>query len=1022
MNLFDAISRNNENDVRRFILEEGANIESRNIDGFSPLDWAAAKSNENIVRALVELGADLRSRNGGGTPLHWAAIEGKEDNVRALVNLGADIESRDGLSRTPLISAALTEHDNVVRALVQLDADTESTDSLGRTPLTLAVIAGKERNVRALIQLGRANIESRDSIGRTPLAWAASGQETMLLTLIELGAEIDSKDQSGRTPLSWAASLGKDLNVRTLFHRGADIESRDNSGRTPLSWAANGQEMIVRTLIHLGADIQSRDNFGRTPLTWANRDTVHLLESNPANLGARDVNPGDLNPGARDFPTLGNQNLRGSFFSMKNSIINIIRTKSNLYDESLSPFNISLDSDFSLDDNFGLLFRYGPRTIVSISNNGVAGMRATAPICIGRGKVIYTKEVSGRHNVYLNTIDLRGPEVQLCHNLSSVYEKNWGVFALHRQSGFIVYSVIPLRIFKFSRDECVEVNNVIRNYENFDNIEKMWNPTRDSRGTSIFRGGSRGILWGREYLFIGHITLHRGYPTHCFPEFVTQINENTTYPRMYYMYFYTIKIENGEFSLSRMSSCFQPPTPNIYTKIIFPVGISEKDGTIYVSYGLEDKDCLITSYLSEEVDVLLAPVSDWNEKNYVFYSKYALSVLSGFDNWKKSTESTWPVWDRIKGSIGLSEPHSKMHLLGTVMATDGRFNPSISRMDSNNYITAWRKFNGDVRRWSGTNSVSIETATVKIVESRLVYSTKMNPITIDPGPSSTKGEDPRIISANGCPVIIVNDTDANNRRRFYVQNLKNDRYYSFCHNISNNFEKNWGLFFDNDHLHFVYTVDPLVVGRVRETSCPSERHVEGCQKLEYRNTPYNLRYILEANALHIRGGTAGLRVSDSEFLFVGHAVQDKRDRCFPSETVQRYVMGTRDPWHVAYPKLYTIFFYTIGKDEDGIWVMKRLSCCSQLPGKVENQTKIVFPCGLDTADLDWENNGETQKSFIVSFGEKDDKGSLCAMTSNFLQFILRPVNEWNSRNYVVDVNYFANIATLSPQFNLHNFV
>lgn len=143
---------------------------------------------------------------------------------------------------------------------------------------------------------------------------------------------------------------------------------------------------------------------------------------------------------------------------------------------------------------------------------------------------------------------------------------------------------------------------------------------------------------------------------------------------------------------------------------------------------------------------------------------------------------------------------------------------------------------------------------------------------------------------------------------------------------------------------------------------------------------------------------------------MGHAVQERDGHgCFPDTMVANVVGGGIDEWHKRYGKLYTVFFYTVSLENDE-WVLKRLSCCSQLPGKQENFTKIVFPCGLARARLDWDR----ELSYVVSFGEHDRYGSLCAFNQAFLDFVLRPVDEWSTQTYVVDVNYFANIATLSP--------
>lgn len=718
--------------------------------------------------------------------------------------------------------------------------------------------------------------------------------------------------------------------------------------------------------------------------------------------------------------------------SLKKHIIDIIKKK-GLEDADRDPFNISLDS-FSNDGRMGMFFRYGFDTVVSIYfdegslDPRVSFLRATAPICAGDGRVIYTKrKPSGDSHVYENGINLLGPEKELCHSISSSYEKNWGCFNRNGKTGeyYIVYSVFPLRIFQVDgAGVCTELPalqterqavfpvdmRVKQQYSNFDEIEKMFVP--DLEGTSIFRGGSRGVKFGDEHLFVGHVTLEDG---ESFPHRL--VDRNITdewlkgYPRMYYMFFYTLRLSNGMVSVSRISSCFQPPSSDGFQKIVFPCGISYRESTtppsVVVSYGRNDNDCLLASFSPDEINTLLVPIGFWNTENYVLHPNYATSLR----HLKPVVRSVLGVVVPKKSSVGL---------LGTSDLKSGVFNPAITSIGNGKgkFLTAWRKFLGDTESWEGYNHVAIEACSLSIKDGKLRYAQESETVSFQVGTTTTGGEDPRLITENGCPLLMINDLDRKGNRRMYVHNIDTDHVamtiHPFCHNISDDnieVEKNWGPFYHDGQLHFVYSVDPLVVAKASgEHKCPSPTpsNIE-CQKISTTTLSKSLKQIFEDNGLSMRGGSPGIHLENGEYLFVGHSVQHDGDEPFADYLVQRSIRK-QDTWHKEYPKMYSAFFFTIREERPGEWEMKRLSCCSHFPGKQHNFTKIVFPGGLAEANL----GNEFEDAFVVSFGERDKHGGFSVLNRKFLDCVLRPVGEWNSHNFVVDVNYFQNILSLNP--------
>ena len=64
-------------------------------EGYTPLDWAAARGHLEVADYLIRRGAKVNVADGTGwTPLHLAARAGHLDLVKLLVKHGADLEAR----------------------------------------------------------------------------------------------------------------------------------------------------------------------------------------------------------------------------------------------------------------------------------------------------------------------------------------------------------------------------------------------------------------------------------------------------------------------------------------------------------------------------------------------------------------------------------------------------------------------------------------------------------------------------------------------------------------------------------------------------------------------------------------------------------------------------------------------------------------------------------------------------------------------------------------------------------------
>lgn len=105
---------------------------------------AAEEGDAAAVARLLASGAsaDERTAEGGETPLMRAAARGHEEVVRLLLDAGADVCARRADGFTPLILAAFFGHEAVVRLLVERGADTDARTNLGTTAARWAEARG----------------------------------------------------------------------------------------------------------------------------------------------------------------------------------------------------------------------------------------------------------------------------------------------------------------------------------------------------------------------------------------------------------------------------------------------------------------------------------------------------------------------------------------------------------------------------------------------------------------------------------------------------------------------------------------------------------------------------------------------------------------------------------------------------------------------------------------------------------------------------------------------------------------
>ncbi|KAL2824034.1 ankyrin repeat-containing domain protein [Aspergillus cavernicola] len=129
-------------EVVTILLTHGAELDSRDQNGWTPLFWAlqAPRTRRATLDLLLERGADPNGRdNQGRTPLlvaaeaSWNKVKSQNRVFDTLLEKGVDLYVQDKNGRTPLSWAAGFANHGVVKLLLEKGIDRETTDNEGRT-------------------------------------------------------------------------------------------------------------------------------------------------------------------------------------------------------------------------------------------------------------------------------------------------------------------------------------------------------------------------------------------------------------------------------------------------------------------------------------------------------------------------------------------------------------------------------------------------------------------------------------------------------------------------------------------------------------------------------------------------------------------------------------------------------------------------------------------------------------------------------------------------------------------------
>ncbi|MEI0608811.1 ankyrin repeat domain-containing protein [Brachyspira pilosicoli] len=338
---------NGKNDVINILLDvDASNINDVDNRGNTPLHWASMKDRADTVSLLIENGADIEAKDiDNWTALHYAAAFASLQTVEALVDNGADKNSltkdgnipvnyaKDETIKTYLSGGKIGREDTeevVEEETTETEETTENTETsetitedelnneldttqngsivdptvVDLDPKQLELlIAVKNNDIIAVNALLKENVNPNfvDEEGYSPLHRAVLNDNldvvNVLLSYKDIDTEIklpyeasvDDWYLGGATPLLVASYTGNADIVNALIEAGSDIRAKDDiDGATTIHIAsANGNNEVINILLNKDNTlINEADSMKDTPLHWASiknqTDTISLLLANGA--------------------------------------------------------------------------------------------------------------------------------------------------------------------------------------------------------------------------------------------------------------------------------------------------------------------------------------------------------------------------------------------------------------------------------------------------------------------------------------------------------------------------------------------------------------------------------------------------------------------------------------------------------------------------------------------------------------------------------------------------------------------
>lgn len=199
------------------------------------------------------------------TPLSMAARDGRIDIMRALIDAGANLKEESN----PYGDKALHHCRSVeaMQLLIDKGAEVKQVNKWGLTPLHIVAWEGSSSLVRTLLASG-ASVSSTTNDHETPLHFAAFSHRSteekseVMDILLSAGADVNAVDRNNNTPLCVTTSWDT-VTMMQLLKAGSNITAGNKCLKNVISSIDNNDPShleVIRWLLGNGVDVNHGNN------------------------------------------------------------------------------------------------------------------------------------------------------------------------------------------------------------------------------------------------------------------------------------------------------------------------------------------------------------------------------------------------------------------------------------------------------------------------------------------------------------------------------------------------------------------------------------------------------------------------------------------------------------------------------------------------------------------------------------------------------------------------------------------